>query len=118
MWQQRWTRYLALTVGIAAVVAAVAQGPNGFGNAGAGAAGGAGAGQMGGPGGPPGGGPGGGPSMAVTEDAVFVLMGPRIMRLNPKTLKIEATAELPRPTPPAGGGPGGMGGPGGGMPPN
>jgi hypothetical protein len=65
-------------------------------------------GGQGGPGGPPGmhgmGGPMGGPpapTLVVAAQGVYVMMGPHIYRLDPLTLKVLASGELPRPEPPA-----------------
>lgn len=90
--RNRWYAVgFAALVALALSVAAVAQGPQG---------------GPGGPGGPMGPGRPGGPmgpptSVAATEDAVFVTVGPRIYRLDPRSLAVEAEMDLPRPEPPA-----------------
>ncbi|MCE5240871.1 hypothetical protein LLH23_20600 [bacterium] len=48
-------------------------------------------------GGPPG---GGGAAIAVSAGGVYVVSGGQVMKLDPDTLKVLATAELPRPEPP------------------
>ena len=50
--------------------------------------------------GPGRGGPQASSGIAVTTQAVYVVMGPRIFKLDPDTLKVLAQAELPRPEPP------------------
>ncbi len=55
--------------------------------------GGMGPGMMGGP-------PGGGAAIAVSAGGVYVVSGGQVMKLDPDTLKVLATAELPRPEPP------------------
>ena len=57
----------------------------------------------GGQGGPGMGGPMGGPPtpvLVVTDKGVYTMMGPQIFKLDPDTLKVVATGELPRPEPP------------------
>lgn len=66
-----------------------------------------------GPGGPGGfGGPGGMPmgpppsaAITATADGVYVVTGPRVFRLDPRTLEVVAKGELPRPEPPRDGPP-------------
>jgi len=55
--------------------------------------GGMGPGMMGGP-------PGGGAAIAVSAGGVYVVSGGQVMKLDPDSLKVLATAELPRPEPP------------------
>ncbi|MBI2300896.1 MAG: hypothetical protein HYU66_18455 [Armatimonadetes bacterium] len=60
--------------------------------------------QQGGPGGMPMGPMGPPPASAITAtaDGVYVVNGPRVFRLDPKTLEVVAKGELPRPEPPWG----------------
>ena len=118
---------LTLLVALGWCVPAVAQGPWGGGGGGVGGQGGQG-GQPGQPGGgigrggmmgQPGMGMGMMPPMntsvaiAVTADSLYIVMGNRVLRLDPKTLAVLAQKDLPSPMPM--GGPG-MGQPGMGMP--
>ncbi|HJN16782.1 MAG TPA: hypothetical protein QGH10_14855 [Armatimonadota bacterium] len=54
-------------------------------------------GMMGGPRGMMGGPPGGGPTMQVADGSVYVMAGPKIYRLDGKTLEQKAEWEIPRP---------------------
>ena len=78
------------------VTAALAQGPRGGGRDG---------GFAGRPGpGPEAMGPpplAGGASMVACGDGLFVLTGPTLLKINPKTMEVVSTKELPKPAPPA-----------------
>jgi len=56
-------------------------------------------GMMGGPGGMMGGPRGSGPTMQVAEGSVYVMAGPKIYRLDGKTLEQKAEWEIPHPEP-------------------